>query len=114
MFLSYHLLYCVAIALLIAALVMQHGAKADSTQAPLLMSGGDADMSIGGMDAESGDNDGMGMDDEVGDDSGDDFCNELHDHFDWFDDKVIDALGDEDLADIQTVNLSLTLTATAM
>jgi hypothetical protein len=67
MFLSYHLLYCVSISLLIAALVMQHGAKANSTQMPLLVGSGDADMTIGGMDAESGDNDGILMDNEVGD-----------------------------------------------
>ena len=73
MFLSYHLLYCVAIALLIAALVMQHGVKADSAQMPILMGGGDADMSIGGMDADSGDDDGMEMDNAGGDDTGDDF-----------------------------------------
>jgi hypothetical protein len=109
MFLSHHLLYLIAIALLIAALVMQHEAKANSTQMPLLVGGGDADMSIGGVDAESGDNDGMGMDNEVGDDTGDDFPNKLHDHFDGFDDKVIDALQDEDVADIQTVNAVLNI-----
>jgi hypothetical protein len=81
---------------------MQHGAEADSAQAPLLMGDGDAD-------AESGDNDGMGMDNEVGDDSGDNFRNKLNHHFYGFDDKVIDALGDEDLADIQTVNSILNI-----
>jgi hypothetical protein len=70
---------------------------------PLLMGGGDPDMSIEGIDAESGDNDGMGMVDEVGGDTGDDILDELHNQFDGLDDEVIDALEDEDLADIQTV-----------
>ncbi len=43
------------------------------------------------------------------DDTDDDSSNKLHDHFDGFDDKVIDALGDEDLADIQTVNAILNI-----
>jgi hypothetical protein len=84
MFLDYHLLYRIAIPLLIAALVMQHGVKADSTQTPILMDGGKADMSIGRMDAKSGDNDGMGMDDEVGDDTTS--CMTI---FEGFDDKVL-------------------------
>jgi hypothetical protein len=103
MFLSYHLLYRIAIALLIAALVIQHGVEANSVQTPLLMGGGNADMSIWGVDAASGE------DDEVGDASGDDFHDKLHDHFDGFDDEKIDTLGDEDLADIQTDNSILNI-----
>jgi hypothetical protein len=73
------------------------------------MGSGDADMSIEGMDAESGDNDGMRMDNEVEGDTGGNFLNKLHNHFDGLDDKVIDALGVEDLADIQTVKAILNI-----
>jgi hypothetical protein len=56
-----------------------------------------------GMEAEPGDVSGMGMDDELEDDTSNDFLDKLHDCFDGFDDKVIYALGDEDMADIHTV-----------
>ena len=49
-----------------------------------------------GADAEPGDVGGMGMDNELEDDTSNDFLDKLHDCFEGFNDKVIDAPGDED------------------
>ena len=55
-----------------------------------------SDLYMEGTDAEPGDIDRMWMDNELEDDTSNDFVNELHDCFEGFDGKVIDAPGDED------------------
>ena len=55
-----------------------------------------SDLYMEGTDAEPGDVGGMGMDNELEDDTSNDFVKELHDCFEGFDGKVIDAPGDED------------------